>query len=244
MEDTKQSPCHQWTDGQGETSIPLSILLKQGVWVNIIITGPIHHTTADLHVRCLTRLYSVWSWEAWTALEMWPRPLSFSTDPLTSPWNNNRTKYLHLKSGRGANAFSQELHDFWSSQGLVTPSRKCEQANLKLVRGALTRHRRFLVVASQSGFMPTQTTMPPTGIGGRNHAKITTYHCTIFVISNSLGHNLSIGTMIFAWQVLFNLWSLEISTVFSDAVGAVRHLVSVSWRFSLIRVKKKMNSEI
>ena len=75
----------------------------------------------------------------------------------------------------------------------------------RLVRGALTRHRRFLVVASQSGFMPTQTTMPPTGIGGRNHAKTTTYHCTIFVISNSLGHNLSIGTMIFAWQVLFNL---------------------------------------
>ena len=74
-----------------------------------------------------------------------------------------------------------------------------------LVRGALTRHRRFLVVASQSGFMPTQTTMPPTGIGGRNHAKITTYHCTIFVLSNSLGHNLSIGTVIFAWQALFNL---------------------------------------
>ena len=49
----------------------------------------------------------------------------------------------------------------------------------------LTRHRRFLVVASQSGFMPTRTTMPPTGIGGRNHAKITTYHCTKFVISNS-----------------------------------------------------------
>ena len=43
-----------------------------------------------------------------------------------------------------------------------------------LVRGAMTRHRRFLVVASQSGFMPTRTTMPPTGIGGRNHAKITT----------------------------------------------------------------------
>ena len=79
------------------------------------------------------------------------------------------------------------------------------QALGNLVRGALTGHRRFLVVASQSGFMPTQTTMPPTGIGGRNHAKITTYHCTILVISNSLGHNLSIGTMIFAWQVLFNL---------------------------------------
>ena len=79
------------------------------------------------------------------------------------------------------------------------------QALILLVRGALTRHRRFLVVASQSGFMPTQTTLPPTGIGGRNHAKITTYHCTIFVISNSLGHNLSIDTMIFAWQVLFNL---------------------------------------
>ena len=74
-----------------------------------------------------------------------------------------------------------------------------------VVRGALTRHRHFLVVASQIGFMPTQTTMPPTGIGGRNHAKTTTYHCTIFVISNSLGHNLSIGTMIFAWQVLFHL---------------------------------------
>ena len=78
-------------------------------------------------------------------------------------------------------------------------------SGVHVVRGALTRHRRFLVVASQSGFMPTQTTMPPTGIGGRNHAKTTTYHCTIFVISNSLGHNLSIGTMIFAWQVLFNL---------------------------------------
>ena len=78
-------------------------------------------------------------------------------------------------------------------------------AHCELVRGALTRHRRFLVVASQSGFMPTQTTMPPTGIGGRNHAKMTTYHCTIFVVSNSLGHTLSIGTMIFAWQVLFNL---------------------------------------
>ena len=74
----------------------------------------------------------------------------------------------------------------------------CHKLSQNVVRGTLTRHRRFLVVASQSGFMPTQTTMPPTGIGGRNHAKITTYHCTIFVVSNSLGHNLSIGTVIFA----------------------------------------------
>ena len=74
-----------------------------------------------------------------------------------------------------------------------------------VIRGAQTRHRRFLVVASLSGFMPTRTTTPPTGIGGGNHAKITTYHCTIFVISNSLGHNLSIGTMILSWQTSFNL---------------------------------------
>ena len=92
------------------------------------------------------------------------------------------------------------------SEGRIASSWSWQHRSImRIVRCALTRHRRFLVVASQSGFMPTQTTMPPTGIGGRNHAKITTYHYTIFVISNSLGHNLSIDTMIFAWQILFNL---------------------------------------
>ena len=76
---------------------------------------------------------------------------------------------------------------------------------LLIVQGAQTRHRRFLVAASLSGFMPTRMTMLPAGIGSGNHAKITTYHCTTIVISNSLGHNLSIGTMIFSWQILFNL---------------------------------------
>ena len=65
-----------------------------------------------------------------------------------------------------------------------------------LVRGTQTRHRRFLVVASLRGYMPTRTTMSPTGIDGGNHAKITTYHCTICVISNSLGHNLSVATVV------------------------------------------------
>ena len=108
------------------------------------------------------------------------------TEHGNSLWNNISISW---HGGKELSMFFQQYHPS------VVP----------VVRGTLTRHRRFLVVASQSGFMPTQTTMPPTGIGGRNHAKITTYHCTIFVTSNSLGHNLSIGTMIFAWQALFNL---------------------------------------
>ena len=99
-------------------------------------------------------------------------------------------------------------------------------AFLAVVRGALTRHRRFLVGASQSGFMPTHTTMPPTGIGGRNHAKITTYHCTIFVISNSLGHNLSIAIMIFSWQIslICNSWKYAPSFPMPSALSAILYL--------------------
>ena len=107
---------------------------------------------------------------------------------------------LALRSIQLMNAKPRPRH---SALQLLGESGACGYCNL--VRGALTRHWRFLVVASQSGFMLTRMTMPPTGIGGGNHAKLTTYHCTNFVISNSLGHNLTIGTMIFSWQVLFNL---------------------------------------
>ena len=86
---------------------------------------------------------------------------------------------------------------------LVTPQWRqfCYQflfyhdASKHIVRGPQTRHMRFLVVASLSCLMPARTTMPPTGIGGGNHAKMSTYHCTICAITNSLGHNLSFGIL-------------------------------------------------
>ena len=56
-------------------------------------------------------------------------------------------------------------------------------------------------------YMFTCMTMTPTGIGGGNHAKITRYRCTIFVISNSLDQNLSVVTVIFSWQMC--PWSLS-----------------------------------
>ena len=76
--------------------------------------------------------------------------------------------------------------------------------------------------------MPTQTTMPPTGIGGRNHTKITTYHCTIFVISNSLGHNLSIGTTVWylhdKYYLICNPWKYPQSFPMSSALSAILYL--------------------
>ena len=101
---------------------------------------------------------------------------------------------------------------FWlAAENLLT--------SVRLVRGALTRHMRFLVVASQSGLMPTQTTMPPTQKSQLTTAQSLSYP-TYWVII----YQLALWYLHDKYYLICNPWKYPQSFPMPSALSAILYL--------------------
>ena len=94
-----------------------------------------------------------------------------------------------------------------------------------LVRGALTRHRRFLVVASQSGFMPTQTTMPQALAAGiTQKSQLTTAQSLSYPTYWVIIYQLALWYLHDKHYLICNPWKYPRSFPMPSALSAILYL--------------------